>query len=819
MTQVDVKSLYRLSMNEQMKNKVINFAQIADTAFVVARTFMEPIHSAFIRLGSRDKGRLGEYIRTKQTKKDENFPKFFNHHYDEVVEFLDLSETPKLLNDIDDRLVGKEGNSQDFIGDALFSKWKLMSQMVCEGIGERIPGITMTDYVASTPDSHSLFFVQGDQLKEVKIGRGDTKLDINGIEAKLHEAKTTTILPDDNHLFVNLEIAIEESLRSDGLNTQAEVRRISSITNDFDYKRHARLEREGLFFTGLRHMGVHSLGELQNESRVLFDQGWQIDPNSQEIKVDEELMKTWLEIRNLPNERFENETVPNQVELAEGEAREHVLEQAYYQLVLEKLNGSELVRSFVESDVYKRFSIEFCDRHAASYGATDMKVARSMLAGMYMFAFEGVDNPDQSPSQHYMAPVKGYHESLMEYMSEYDGDKPRVPNMENGGTMDEKVNIFKDLLNSVDKDRLEQLGLTEFRYTADQKRKALHEAITCMEHARGEMYRNPVHREVIEIFHRFGLIASGGRESRVGMGDTFIGNLMLRTVDIHGEKRFAFPWLKRASGYLGPDREKELPLVAEASEIGIDDVMRDIFSGKVGDEGHPYLSQEARIFKHSGTILKYLMNNETVPVSVRKFVSSLSSTDAVVRVLQTMGNISDNDPNIINRFFPDGIGEFHLASVHRYLFDFVRGVESNLVLGRKDQKFTDKVGIWAGNWRNRDFSGLDSEAINTAVKETLKDGHSRLLELNHAVGDINKMVKALGLSADEMKQMSEDEYRTTWKTIQEEMEVVFGWDTTAMKYLRWQEMWNVWHTLGAAWDCICFTRKTIFNPKILKATY
>ena len=81
------------------------------------------------------------------------------------------------------------------------------------------------------------------------------------------------------------------------------------------------------------------------------------------------------------------------------------------------------------------------------------------------------------------------------------------------------------------------------------------------------------------------------------------------------------------------------------------------------------------------------------------------------------------------------------------------------------------------------------------------------------------MATVLGLNTDEMSQLSQDEYRATWKTLQEQLEVVFGWDTTAMKYLRWQEMWNVWNTLGAAWDCICFTRKTIFNPKILKATY
>ena len=50
----------------------------------------------------------------------------------------------------------------------------------------------------------------------------------------------------------------------------------------------------------------------------------------------------------------------------------------------------------------------------------------------------------------------------------------------------------------------------------------------------------------------------------------------------------------------------------------------------------------------------------------------------------------------------------------------------------------------------------------------------------------------------------------------EHFEKVFGWDTFDMWFLRWEKFWDVWNTLGGAWDCICFGRKSIFNPKTLQ---
>lgn len=815
------------------KERPIEASQVMDMARVVVKTMAEPVHSAYVWLGAHDKGVWGRRIRAQESAKDENFPKFFNHHHEERVSVVGLGEMPKLLDEIDVRLKSETQCPQNFIAREQSEKWVLMKGEIEHGLAERRPQVQVMDYVASSEDEHSIFLREGDVLKEIKVKSSAGGFSLQEIETQLNVQQGVAIETQQSETSgggyqqsesVAVELAIGQIMGERKQNSKCEVRRMSSITNDFYYKRHALLEREGVFFTTIRHMGVHTLGEIQNVSRLLFDDAWTIDPNSGELKVDQSVMEMWVKVRSLPFERFGNAPDETTRQMIHAEARTYLREQAYYRLIMEKLKGSELVESFMQSTAYQNYSLPFRERHLAAYGATEEKVARSMLAGMYLFSFEGMNNPYQSPSQRMLAKVKGYHREMAEYLINYEGEMPTFDGLANGRSEAEKQAMFSDLLATFTKEQLQSANLDEMRCDEETRVKVLTEAENCIPYAKAEMGRNPVHRQVIESVDRLGLIVSEGSESRVGMGDVFIGNLMLKTVDINGNKRFTFPWLRDASGYLGVDSQVELPPVPEAENIEMDQVIRDIFSGETDELGHPYLTQEQRVFKHTGTILKYLTEDQSVPVSVRKFVASLTSNEAIVRVIETMGNISDNDPNIVNRFFPEGVGEFHKGSIYRYVFDFVRGIESNLIVAQGEKKggvrsIAAKLEMFAGNWRNRDFSRINHQEIEQAIKETLVDGHSRLIELNHAVGDIDKMARALTLNEEEMSEVNQTAYRKSWKTIQEKLEVVFGWDTTNMKYLRWQELWNVWHTLGAAWDCICFTRKTIFNPKPLKASY
>lgn len=812
-----------------MSEKTVGIKEIADTAFVAVRTMTEPFRSAWLWYGYHDRGVLGRYIRDKYSYLDH----YFKHREHQKVQFPELSATPELLNDIDRCFKGKSSEPQCFIGHERSEKWQQMRAMLEKQIASFDVEAKMADYLVSDVKEHMLFFTQQGVMSEVRVDREDQYFGIDGVISQLKNPKRSLsikrgnntpgwLLNDVGESNIDIESTIA-SLVNLEQRADTEMRRISCITNDFYYKRHMVLEREGMFFTGLRHIGIHTIGEMQNASRVLFDQGWCIHPDTLELQIDEQLLKTWIRIRNLPFE-CQNCLDDAQNETARIEAEAYIQEQAYYRFIMEKLKGSGLVQSFVQSSLYRKYAMEFKDRHAASFGATEMKTAQSMLAGIYLYLFEGISNPDDSPSQTYLAHIPEYHDALIQYLRNYQGEKPPLPEKWSGDLLQERKKVLTRLLSTFSPEDRVATGFTDFRIRDEVRDAVLKETLHAIGHAKKQVARNSVHRKVIETFHNLGLIVSEGAQSRVGMGEVFVSNLTLRTVDIHKEKRFVFPWLKQAGGYLGADSERDLPDIPEAENMGIDAVIQDIFSGETDETEHPYVAQEARIFAHSGTILKYLCENEQVPVSVRKFIQNLTSQESIVHILETMGDISNNDPNIVNRFFPDGLEKFHRASMYRYVFDFVRGCESNIVLQQGSKSggihaLTAWADMWIGNWRSRDFSTIGDGEIEEALHETLLDAHSRLLELNHAVDDIDKMEAALNLTQDEKEKILEEPYRMTWKTMQETLEVVFGWDTTSMKFLRWKEFWNVWHTLGATWDCICFARKTVFNPKSLKTTY
>ena len=156
-----------------------------------------------------------------------------------------------------------------------------------------------------------------------------------------------------------------------------------------------------------------------------------------------------------------------------------------------EVNGSELTRSFVKSDLYKKYALEFKDRHAASYGASELKIAESMLAGIYLLSYEGVPNPSSSPSQHYMAEVKGYHQEIENFISEFPGDKPGFTHTGLDKTINEKKDILIGLIENFSSHELEKIGLDKMRYKTDSREKVLREAVSCMNHAREKCHETP----------------------------------------------------------------------------------------------------------------------------------------------------------------------------------------------------------------------------------------------------------------------------------------------------------------------------------------
>lgn len=760
---------------------------------------------------------------------------------DEPVEEKDPvkpAEIPQELTKITQAFLNSEGEPHHFLGGERFGVWREIAEVLSDQIRTEYPSAEFLDYLISTTEDFYLVFIVDNQLLSCRVHREQ----LNFTSDSVLES-TAVLLPNIAEIIpymsewqaqdlqqpssLELELAVQNALNA--ANIAAELLKVSPLANSFYLNRHLWFDREGQLITFLRHQGIYTLGEMQTVQRVLFNEGWYVDRDSGELVYDRELCNSWIECRALPLASTEiSADLHNQYEL---EASNFLHEQAYYRAVLAQLRGSELVLAFAGSEVYRRFAMEFKDRHLASFAVTEIEVAAAMLAGIYLWLFEAIVDPADSPSQHFLASINDYHQDLLQFIRDFKGSKPPIPTPDDPAevpSLEKKKMQLAQQVIQLDDEQFLTFHLGNFRVTPELKTEAIANVAKCLPEARGQMQRNRVHRRVADFADRTGFVATEGVRSRVGVGETFIGNALLRTVHLGKEQDilYAFPWMSSAaSGYLGRDREVNLPPPFENEQF--EDVLaaiRHIFGGSDEFEEHPYLAQEQRIIESAGPVLEFLQNDDRVPVLVKTFISELVSGQGMIRVLQTMGSIADNDPNAINRFFPNGLREFHRASMYRYVFDFVRGVETHLATmeakkigGAKGFKM--RFNAWAGNWRNHTFTESSPDEINQAIQSTLLDGHSRLLELDHAIDDIQRLADTLPLSEEDLRSAAELQYQSTWKTIQEKLEVVFGWDTTSMKYLRWQKYWNVWHTLGASWDCICFTRKTVFNPRPLKTTF
>jgi hypothetical protein len=159
-----------------------------------------------------------------------------------------------------------------------------------------------------------------------------------------------------------------------------------------------------------------------------------------------------------------------------------------------------------------------------------------------------------------------------------------------------------------------------------------------------------------------------------------------------------------------------------------------------------------------------------------------------------MGEACDQDPLIINRFFPEGLREAQNQMLNRFIADFVAGVETNLVF-YTEGTLSSMERVVKGGWQNRDFSRVDELILQQAIQQTLMDGVHRIKLLNHDHGEKMTLVK-------------------DWMDY---AETIFGHETHDMEYTRWRKNWQVWNFLGAAWDCMCFSRTTIFNPMMLRS--
>lgn len=777
----------------------------------VARVAIEPIKSAVQWVGYHDRGAFGRYTR----RNNPDLEIFFGHEV-KVNKELELKPS-SLVKEIAARIKESDGVPQHFLGRDLDEAWRVAKQNLQQRFNS---GLIVTDYLTKCGDGYYVFIVDKEQGKIIPLLVNDELFDTSSAKLDLSQQpfELLSMEESEDSLFrsefgfskISEETAAKKVVDQLSSHDQkTELFRLSIIANEFFNKRHAFLEREGDFFTSLRHLGVHSLGELQTLGRELFSHGLSIDGSTGQVNLDPEMLRIWQEIRSLPSFT----TTDADQFLIKEEAFQYAQEQVFFRLMMEVLSKqSELVIKFMNSAIYREYAMEFKDKHLASFGATETHVAQSILANYLTYLFEGKSNPNDSPSQRYMADKGDYFQAMKVFIE--DNCRQLLPEGELAEGND-RVVWLKHLASKSGEEGVAKINECASNFkNSESRKKTITEASETLPKSKEQMAKNPVHRSIVAFFDQTGLIVSRGAETQIGVGQTLIANLGLK----RAQGRFLYSWFpeKNTSGYIPIGMDRSLPLLPDregSSNLGVEDVIKHIFNGGVDNSAdNPVFSQEQKIFSHSRIILDFLKSDSRVPDRVKDFISTVDSPELIVKMLETMGDIGDNDPNIVNRFFSNSIKEFQLSTVYRYVFDFVRGVESNLMLlnAKKTKDPLSKLAIhfkmWAGDWENHDFSKFSQDEIDYAIRQTLVDANSRIIELNHEVEEVNKLKN------------SDPEYQQTWKTIQEKMEIIFGWDTSDMQFLRWSKYWNIWNTLGATWDCICFSRKTVFNPKAFKTS-
>lgn len=323
---------------------------------------------------------------------------------------------------------------------------------------------------------------------------------------------------------------------------------------------------------------------------------------------------------------------------------------------------------------------------------------------------------------------------------------------------------------------------------------------------KAEIHRKNVENMILALLRKRAPWMIIDPQNRRTLMQTLIGNFIMCKADtVEGPKFTASAWLPQSDGYLGADNIDSvpdfIPAEQEVSTAEMTNMMKDIFDGqgKQNDQ-EAYLQQVKKIYAHAPKILRFLASHQMVPENLRTLTSTMADPESLVqKFLDRSGPIFDQDINTVNRFLCNGgLDLAQKVMVYSQVFDFVRGVETNLVLSTCPLSERLKQ-MFGGKWKNSNFSQESDHMIEENIAITLKDGEHRMHML-----DNNKKVKNL---------------KRNWllKDWQEYLEKVFCWDINDMKFLRWSSYWDAYNILMRVSDeCICRYRKNLYNPMMLK---
>lgn len=704
--------------------------------------------------------------------------------------------------------------NKDFIRDREpfnreYAMWKKLQNLVQYYVEQTDPGAKFVDYVAMDADGKSfIFYYYKPGSSELTATKPISPLSpiFKRVFAPTHEEKQLEkpyekvpgITGFDESVKEELEILQLQQKSQDKLR-EAKLMRLAPTANELQLQRNSLFAEEGEMFTNLQYMGAASIGEIQDVVKAYYERGLDFDPKTGKVAGDPELLSI---IRNVGNIALSHD--PQLVNyLIDKTAREKV----YFKLFTTFLKQNPaIVTDFLKSDIYRANAKTFKDFHFAAYGQAESTVAAAMLTNYFLMGFEGAKNPEQSVSQKFLSGKPEYFQTMRGYVESHLGYFPALPDNKNFDNLTAKsawdsieqfqTNELIKLAEKLKNPTIVSDIATDAHNLADYD-KLITKAHESYEKIGYEMARHPVGNYALKQLKKFLPIIEKSHGTQKLMRILISNIAMARVHDKGAEPSFTALYMPRTHGYL-PDAPPAPQIGEIVSNMDLTEALSAIFTKQSAGEreGNRFTSQRKRIYEYGGTIIARLQNDPQVPESVRQFFAILGDEDQfIAKMLERFD--PGSDALVVNRFFPNGFSEFYQMTRNRFLEDFVRGIETQLI-SRTQGGIADRLRKTIGGWRAYDFSQINPDELNKVLKlsiaHVLNQGEHRLAVLNKEEG-----VK-----------------RTTWKDWQEFMEKYIGWNTDDMKFLRWEKFWDVWHLMGTHWGCICFLRKTLFNADMFQ---
>ena len=621
------------------------------------------------------------------------------------------------------------------------------------------------------------------------------------------------------------------------------------------FRRHEMFEREGKFIHTLRNMDVETIGEVQDLIRIYISNvGWLAGKESGELRYFAPIHDNLADTLKLTLEGTESE----KSEKAEVLLRDFGMDVVYHRFAVHFFeNSPEIVEMFINSPHFDELSRQFKKAHVGAAIESDSTVAVAMLSGHFLNEFECI-NPSTSPSQRFIKNAQVYHSQISHFLSENIPSEVLPP--QSTGNKEHDLTAFWHSLNKLvigkylpDGFRGTPEDVTAYKEYMEEVDKIMTDVpvadiITDPEYRNMLImyYKSTIYRRIVDEIHR-GVIekeilrrANEALKSVAASGDpdgkgilnslretvlnrtvrrvvidpdyrrniiqTAIANVTMGiAVTDKGPVYATSRWMPKAEGYIGRDNP-DLPEIEPSTEVPSDTemiaIIRDVFNGQPNTiPGSEFFAQTQKIYDYAPQILSYLLFSDRVPAELKRKMETAVDTEKLMKkVAKRFGHISDNDLNVVNKFYTEGgIDTARKVILYRHIFEFLEGIETNVILFEKGNPVKKAGRVIGGLWTNEDFSGVTSEVLAKSIWQTLTDGENQILLYDNKLKGEDR-ARVMKLAANRRKKAEK-----------------YLWDGYDTRYLRWApRRGSDDNLLQIAIECLCPLRDTYLNPRVVQ---